>query len=34
LLSDFKKEGLIELKGKKIALIDPKGLAKEIDLFA
>jgi len=34
LLSDFKKEGLIEFKGKKIRVLDTEGLAKEIDLFA
>jgi CRP/FNR family transcriptional regulator len=34
LLSDFKKENLIELKGKKIIILDAKSLAKEIDLFA
>ena len=34
LLSEFKKDGLIELTGKKIFIKDEKGLGKEIDLFA
>jgi len=34
LLSEFKKEKLIEFKGKKISVLKPKSLAKEVDLFA
>lgn len=34
LLSDFKKDGLIDLNGKKISILDERGIAKEIDLFA
>ncbi|WMN05917.1 Crp/Fnr family transcriptional regulator [Marivirga arenosa] len=34
LLSDFKKDGLIDINGKKISIVDAKGIAKEIDLFA
>ena len=34
LLSDFKKDGLIDLNGKKISVLDERALAKEIDLFA
>jgi CRP/FNR family transcriptional regulator len=34
LLSDFKKDGLIDLNGKKISVVDERRLAKEIDLFA
>lgn len=33
LLSDFKKEGLINLKGKKISVANERGLAHEIDLL-
>lgn len=34
LLSDFKKDGLIDLNGKKISILDERSIAKEIDLFA
>jgi len=34
LLSDFKKDGLIDINGKKISIVNAKGIAKEIDLFA
>ncbi len=34
LLSEFKKDQLININGKKISIINPDGLAKEIDLFA
>ena len=34
LLSDFKKDGLIDLEGKKISILNERALAKEIDLFA
>lgn len=34
LLSDFKKDGLIDLSGKKITILEERKLAKEIDLFA
>ena len=34
LLSDFKKDGLIDLNGKKISVLNERALAKEIDLFA
>lgn len=34
LLSEFKKDGLIELKGKKIIIIDKPGLAKLSDFYA
>ncbi|WP_188463732.1 cyclic nucleotide-binding domain-containing protein [Marivirga lumbricoides] len=34
LLSEFKKDNLIDIKGKKIAVLDEEGLAREINLFA
>lgn len=34
LLSDLKKEGTIAFKGKKISILKPESLAKEIDIFA
>jgi len=34
LLSEFKKDGLIELKGKKIIVLDKKGLVKLSDFYA
>ncbi len=34
LLSEFKKDKLIEINGKKISIIDKEGLGKEINLFA
>jgi CRP/FNR family transcriptional regulator len=34
LLSEFKKDGLIELEGKKILLKDKKGLARLSDFYA
>ncbi|MDH5475789.1 MAG: Crp/Fnr family transcriptional regulator [Cyclobacteriaceae bacterium] len=33
LLSEFKKDGLISLEGKKIRVIDPRGLAREADFY-
>ena len=33
LLSEFKKDGLINFEGKKIQVLDPKGLAKTADFF-
>lgn len=34
LLSEFKKDRLIDIKGKKIVILNEEGLAKEINLFA
>ncbi|WPR76424.1 Crp/Fnr family transcriptional regulator [Algoriphagus sp. NG3] len=34
LLSEFKKDGLIDLKGKKIVILDRKGLVKLSDFYA
>lgn len=33
LLSDFKKEGLVDLQGKKIKILKPKELAREADFY-
>jgi len=33
LLSEFKRDGLISLEGKKIRVVDARGLAREADFY-